>query len=227
MKTIGITAVTQKSGIECFQYITRESKKRYQGKHPRIILECTSIHEYVRVIENGDKKGLIALLLDSLNALHGAGATVAIIPNNSSLGVFDELKNQSPIELISLSEAVKDECVANKFHSICLLGPSPVINNRSYQKILEDLKLTTVVLDPVAQEFVHNEIMAATKKGEEIGFEAQLKIRQLLAEKGKLQKFDAIIVACSELLNILPKDGPAKIINPFEVLAEKVLGKAL
>jgi aspartate racemase len=231
MLTIGITAVTPKGGMESMQYITRESKRRYSGEHPRIIIESTSTHKYIEAVEKaskGNKMSLVELLLDSTTSLFLAGAELIIIPNNSVMSVFEEINAKSPVKILDLAGAVSEECQLKNYSSVCIIGPTPLIKSKVYQKSLESLEINVVTPEGKDQEFLHQEIMQATKEGKAISQHAKTKIHQILAQLKNIYGFEAVIAACSEMSSILSAKGNKNsILNPFEILAEKALKEAV
>lgn len=225
MKAIGIVAVTPKSGVDVFKYINTRAKDLDENQ-PRMFIESTPIDQYVKAFDqmaSGNKSLIIEVLANSLEALGRAGSQIAIIPNNSSLSVFEEIQKKSPIMLVNMLDAIVEECQAQKLKKLAIFGPSPVIKGKVYQNPLEKVGLSIVIPSDIEQEFLQKEIMLATKGG--VISENSLKeIHEIYAKLRNSENFDAVIIACSELTMILPPPNEdIRVLNPFNLLADEAL----
>ncbi len=222
MRSIGIVVVCHQPGMDCVHRIVQLANDASM-KQPSIILENSDVESYVQAfkqLEDGKPKQLIHLALHSIEALHRAGAEVVAIPNNAIHCVFAQLVEQSSARLISMVDAVSEMCKTNQYQSICLLGTTPLIEQNVYTNPLKQLGIEVIVPKSLEQDEVHQIAMGATLSNKISEEEAQ-RIRSIVSNIHDGQKFDALLIACSELM--LPTlKYEFTCIDPFQLLAEKV-----
>ncbi|NGX39475.1 MAG: hypothetical protein KR126chlam1_00804 [Chlamydiae bacterium] len=228
MNVIGITAVTSKAAALSYLHIV-ETSLTQTGKHPEIIVQSSSVDLCIQAIQQAMQNKplqLIELLLYSLTKLWEAGATVAIIPNNSSHLVIEEIAKQSPVKCISIIDPVIEKCKAEQYRSTCIIGPSAVTKSKMYESPLANDGINVVTPDSEEQQFLQDVIFDASKKGN-IDEEKKQEVKKIFKKIQARNSFDSVIVSCSELTDILTSTFTGlPVINPFQLQAEASLRHA-
>lgn len=222
MKTIGIVAVTPVGGMQVFEKIFKEAKRRHDGVNPPMVLECKNTHEYIDAVKSGQRERVIELLLDSISKLKSAGADFAIIPNNAVMKVLDELVHRSPIEVLHTTNLVVEACEKNQFQKVCVFAPTSVIQDRIYEEKFKQGEL--IVPFPEDQAKINTIIMETTTKGRPISEQEKETFYQIFDRMKRENPFDALIAACGEnYLTKIKEKGDLPILHPFDLLAESAL----
>lgn len=226
MKTIGIVAVTPIGGMQVFEKIFKDSKRRFNGVNPPMVLECKTTHEYIDAMKSGQKEKIVELLLDSITKLQNAGADFAIIPNNAVMGVLDEVRKRSPIEVLHTTDLMVEACEKKLYRKVCLFAPTPVIGDRVYEEKLKEIEL--IIPSVVDQEKINSIIMETTKKGRPISDQEKEVFYQIFDKMKHENPFDALIAGCGENYVSKIKDkGELPVLNPFDLLSERALEVAV
>ncbi len=79
---------------------------------PNMTIESLSCFDVMRMADAGERDALADYFMTGIDALVAAGCEVAALGCNTGHLVFDELRQRSPIPLVSIVEATRDEIVA-------------------------------------------------------------------------------------------------------------------
>src|SRR4030066_184441 len=91
--------------------------------------------QMLQIIEAQKWNNLIDFLLDSINALHGAGAQLAAIAANTPHIVFDEVKSKAPIPMLSIVEQTCSKAVDMGLKRVGLMGTKFTMQSDFYQRV--------------------------------------------------------------------------------------------
>jgi len=113
MKTLGlIGGIAPESTIAYYrQLIAAYRQKQPDGNYPAIIINSINMKKMLDMIGANALADVTEYLSGEVQKLAKAGADFALLASNTPHIVFDELRRQSPIPLISIVEAT---CVAAK-----------------------------------------------------------------------------------------------------------------
>ena len=89
---------------------------------PELSIESVNVFEILRLCREKQYEKLTEYLLGAINNLAKSGADFAALSANTPHIVFDKLKEQSPIPLISIVEATCEEAKLRGVKKIGLLG---------------------------------------------------------------------------------------------------------
>lgn len=89
---------------------------------PELSIESVNVFEILRLCREKQYEKLTEYLLGAINNLAKSGADFAALSANTPHIVFDKLKEQSPIPLISIVEATCEEAKLRGLKKIGLLG---------------------------------------------------------------------------------------------------------
>jgi len=227
VRHIGIVAVSSEGAALCYRTICQEAPK-LMGRfaHPEISMHTHSLEKYMAFLNKNDWDGVASLLIDSVNKVAACGADFAVIPDNTVHRVFDEVSEESPIPLISISENVADECRSRGYRTVGVLGTSWIMQGSVYRKALGVLRITMVVPDKEGQEIVNSIIFDELVAGEAKQSSAALLIKEI--EKLKARGCQAVVLGCTEIpIVINPGNSPVPVLDSTRLLARKALDYAL
>src|SRR5262245_15442213 len=107
MKTVGIVGgIGPESTIEYYRFIIEAyQRQRPDGSYPFIIINSVDLHRLIGWINAGELGPFTDYLSAGIDQLARAGADFAVLAANTAHIVFDQLRESSPIPLISIAEA--------------------------------------------------------------------------------------------------------------------------
>ena len=129
-------------------------KKELNGNYPEVIIYSMNLVEISRLRESGNKAGLIDRQVETLKALHNAGADFGIISCNACHGVFDEIEAASPMPVLSIVTETCNEVVKRGIEKVALFGMQSTMNGGFYQEVFKQHGISVYVPDEDEQVYV-------------------------------------------------------------------------
>ncbi len=226
-KHIGIIGISSEGAALCYRTICQEASD-IMGRfsHPEISVHTHSLSQYMYYIEKDDWDGVASLMISSAKKLAEMGADFAICPDNTVHMSFEEVVNQSPIPLISITETVAKECESKKYKKVGVLGTKYTMQGHVYRNELSKFKIEMIVPDKNDQEIINSIIFDELVSGKitKSSSKRMIEIIQKLKESG----CDAVILGCTEIpLFINSKNSPLPVVDSTRLLARKALEYSL
>src|SRR4051812_5673779 len=124
MKTVGIVGgIGPESTIEYYRFIIEGYRQRQpDGSYPFIIINSVDLNRLVGWINAGELEAFTNNLAAAIETLARAGADFAVLAANTAHVVFDQLRERSPIPLISIAEATCESALSLGISRPGLLG---------------------------------------------------------------------------------------------------------
>src|SRR5207245_8275606 len=121
MKTLGIVGGRgPESTLDYYRRTIELYRERQRdGSYPQFIINSVDLKKGLDFMAASDLAGMAAYLLEEIRKLARAGADFGLIAANTPHIVFDDLRPQSPIPLISIVEVT---CAAAKDRGLKKLG---------------------------------------------------------------------------------------------------------
>jgi aspartate racemase len=190
--------------------------------YPKLVIDSINMSEMISYFSQSDYIGVCRLLVSAIENLKNAGACYAAIASNTPHIVFDQLKEQSPLPLISIVEETCKCAVKNKYESVLILGTGFTMKSGMYEKAFLKNNINALVptLDDI--ESLHNIIFPNLENG--IVLPEDKKKMIAISEK-YISKYevDAVILGCTEIpLMIKENDLSVRAINTTEVHIEAI-----
>jgi aspartate racemase len=161
MKTVGIIGgIGPESTIEYYRLIIafyREQKP--DGNYPSIILNSVNFKPLLDLILANQWSQVTQHLVGELQKLAKAGADFAVIAANTPHLVFDDIRRQCSIPLISIVEATCQEAKALRMKRLGLFGTRFTMQARFYPDIFSREGITLAVPDENDQSYIHDKYM--------------------------------------------------------------------
>ncbi|WJV63939.1 amino acid racemase [Pectobacteriaceae bacterium CE70] len=161
-------------------------------------------------------------MIKYMKILENAGAECIIIPCNTAHYWFNELKQHTQVEMISIIETTCQLIKEKNIHRIGLLATTATIKAEIYQGSLRENQVQCYIPERTEQEQVMNSIYAY-KAGDFVqAYHLLLPVKAHLQQMG----VEKIILGCTELPLILEneiKAAPSDYIDATEELIKKTV----
>ena len=160
-KILGIIGGTApESTIEYYRLLVDAYRARTQdGSYPRILINSIDLKQVVDLISANQLSELTNYLLEEIRRLARAGADVGLLAANTLHVVFDDLRRQSPIPLLSIVEAACEATQALGLKKVGLFGTRFTMQGRFYPAVFSRENIVLSVPDPEDQAYIHDKYM--------------------------------------------------------------------
>jgi aspartate racemase len=167
VKTIGIIGgLGPESTIEYYRLIIASyAERRPDGSYPSIIINSIDLTRLLDLVGANELVKLTQFLTSEVQRLARAGAECGLIAANTPHIVFDELRRQSPIPLISIVEATCEAAKALRLRKLGLFGARFTMQGRFYPDVFSKQGIAIVVPDESDQAFIHHIYFSELVKG--------------------------------------------------------------
>lgn len=169
---------------------------------PKLTIESVNVFEVLRLCGEKRYDELTDYLLEAIHNLARSGAEVAALSANTPHIVFDRLKEQTSIPLISIIEATCEEAENRGLEKIGLLGTIFTMTGDFFKKPFYEKNIDIVVPSNSEMEFINKKISSELELGivKEETLQYFQKIILQMKEENNIQ---AVILGCTELPLIL------------------------
>ena len=210
MKTIGIIGgIAPESTIEYYRLIIASYReKKRDGSYPSILINSIDMKKMLDFITAKDLAGVTEYLLGEVQKLAAGRRRFRLLASNTPHLVFEEIRRQSPIPLISIVEAACEAAHASKLKKVGLFGTRFTMQGRFYPDVFSKQGITLFVPGSEDREYIHEKYMSELVNGVFLAEtrERLLGIVERMKEKEGIQ---GLILGGTELPLIL-RDGSAK-----------------
>jgi aspartate racemase len=170
--------------------------------YPSIIINSVDLDRLLAWMKRNNLAAVTDYLVGELERLARAGASFAALAANTPHIVFDELQRRSPIPLLSIVEATRDEARAHGLKRVGLFGTRFTMQAQFYPEVFSRAGIQIIVPNDEEQSYIHekylgellNDIFSSETR------EGLLAIVDRLREHGDI---DGLILGGTELPLIL------------------------
>jgi aspartate racemase len=158
MKTIGVIGgLGPESTIEYYRLIIAAyAERKPDGSYPSIIINSIDLTKVLDLVAANELAKLTEYLVSEIQSLAKAGAECGLIAANTPHIVFDEVRSQSPIPLISIVEATCEAAMALGLSKLGLFGPRFTMQGRFYPDVFFKKGIVLAVPDEHDQAYIHH-----------------------------------------------------------------------
>ena len=223
---VGIVACSAEGAALCYKTLCIEGPELF-GKygHPEVSMHSLSFGEYMRCIEEGDWRGVGALMLESANRLAAGGADFLICPDNTIHQSMRFIADRLPLPWLHIAEIVAEEAARRRFQRVAITGTRWLVESEVYPEKLAARGLEWLRPELAEREQINRIIMDELVRGV-INPESLLVLGRII-ERLKDGGCDAVVLGCTELPLIL-NDGnsPLPTVDSTRLLAREALRRA-
>jgi len=230
VKTIGIIGgIGPETTLEYYKRIISAHRARTNdGSYPAIVITSIDAKRLIRPIMAGENDKVVELLLSEIARLHRAGASFAAIAANTPHIVFDDLKAQSSLPLVSIVEATADSALERGIRKPVLLGTRPTMEASFYPAVFARKGLAIATPDPADREYIHEKYMGELFHNV-ITAETRDRLIAIVATLKSRDGIDGIILGGTELSLILtePSYAGLPVLDTTQIHVERIVDESL
>lgn len=206
MKTAGIVGgLGPESTVDYYRSMIAVYQQRVaDGSYPHMLIDSVDVDHARRLIETDELLGLATYLAAAIRRLAAAGADFALVSANTPHIVFDDVRLQSPLPLISIVEAARDEVQRRGLTRVSLLGTRFTMSGRFYPEVFERRGIVLVPPSEEEQAYIHDKYLNELVKGVFLP-ETRAALERIIAAQTGRDKVEAVILGGTELPLILRK----------------------
>lgn len=167
MKTLGIIGgIGPESTVDYYRLIIAAYREQRQdGSYPAIIINSIDLNKIRDLVTANALADLIEYLVAEVQRLARAGADFGLLAANTPHIVFDDIRRQSPIPLLSIVELTCEAAKALRLKRVGLLGTRFTMQGRFYPDVFSAAAITVVVPTEDEQAYVHDKYMGELVNG--------------------------------------------------------------
>ena len=167
MKVLGmIGGLGPESTVDYYGRIIQVYRERTaDGSYPPIIINSLNLQKMISFAEASEWPSVTAYLGQACEQLARAGADFGLISANTPHAVFDEVRNGSPIPLISIVEATCQAARKLGMKRLGLFGTRFTMQGRFYPDVFSRSGVVLVVPVRDEQTYIHEHYMGELVKG--------------------------------------------------------------
>jgi aspartate racemase len=167
MKTLGIIGgIGPESTQEYYRLLIASYREKVRdGSYPPIFINSINLKTLVDLFEADDLPRVTGILKTELGKLAAAGVDFALLSANTPHIVFDDLRRQSPVPLVSIVEATCEAAKALGLSKLGLFGTRFTMQSRFYPEVFSRAGIALVVPDTGEQSIIHDKYMNELVKG--------------------------------------------------------------
>jgi aspartate racemase len=207
MKTLGlIGGIAPESTIAYYRLLVDSYRqKQPDGNYPSIIINSINLQKMRGLLEANALADLRQYLLREIQKLANAGADFGLLSSNTPHLIFDDLRRQSPIPLISIVEAACAEAKKLRLKRLGLFGTRFTMQARFYPEVFSRDGIALVTPNNNEQDYIHDIYMRELIYGIFLP-ETRERLLQIVERMKNEEQIHGLILGGTELPLIL-RDG--------------------
>jgi len=170
--------------------------------YPQIILNSINLTILLGFIMGNELAQATDLLVNELQTLARAGVDFGVIAAGTPHIVFDQVRERSPIPLISIVEATCEAAARLNLKKIALFGTRFTMQGRFYPKVFSRAGITLAMPEADEQEYIHDKYMNDLVHGIVLP-ETRARLLLILDKMKERDGVEALILGGTELSLII------------------------
>jgi aspartate racemase len=204
MKTLGmIGGIGPESTIEYYRHLIAAYRaQKPDGSYPAIVINSINMKTLLDMIEADDRVRMVEFLVGEIRKLASAGAQCGLLAANTPHIVFDEIRQQAPIPMVSIVEATCEKAKALGLRRLGLFGTRFTMQGEFYPRVFSREKIGLVVPQAQEQTYIHDRYMNELVKGIILP-ETRQRLLVIVERMKEQEHIDGLILGGTELPLIL------------------------
>ncbi|MCI8410639.1 MAG: amino acid racemase [Lachnospiraceae bacterium] len=165
---------------------------------PELSIESVNVFEVLRLCGEKQYDELTEYLIGAINNLAKSGADFAVLSANTPHIVFDKLKEQSPIPLISIVEATYEEAKLRGLKKIGLLGTIFTMTGEFFKAPFVKNGIQVTIPTEREMQMINDKISTELELGI-VKEETLLSFQKVISRMKDEDGIEAIVLGCTEL----------------------------
>lgn len=202
-------------------------EKCEQDMFPHLTIESVNVYEVLRLCTEQRYEELTDYLLAAIQKLKNSGADFAAISANTPHIVYDRLKVKSPLPLVSIVEATRDEALRRNLRKIGLLGTIFTMTGEFFKTPFMESGIEIVTPTAEEMDLVNLRIASELEKG--IVKEETLREFQQIIERMRIEDgIEAVVLGCTEIPLLLNDEvSPVPCLDTVKIHVESLIAQIL
>ncbi|PYT14205.1 MAG: aspartate racemase [Acidobacteria bacterium] len=230
MTTAGIIGgIGPESTQEYYRLIIASYRRRKgDGSYPRVIVNSIDLKTVVDLMRANRLVELADHLLGELRRLERAGADFGALAANTPHIVFDTLRRESPIPLISIVEVTRQAAEALGLKRIGLFGTRYTMQGRFYPEVFAPAGITLVTPEAGEQDYIHEKYMTELVNGVFLP-DTRQGLMDIVERMRTREGIEGVILGGTELPLILRdvEDGEVPFLDTTRLHVEQIVARLL
>jgi len=167
LKILGIVGgIGPESTVDYYRLIIAACRERSPGaSYPSIIINSIDMKKMIGLVEEHALSALAQYLADEVQRLARAGADFALLASNTPHIVFEEVRRQSPIPMLSIVEAACRAAKGQNLRKLGLFGARYSMQGHFYPEVFAREGICLVTPSAEEQRYIHEKYMGELVKG--------------------------------------------------------------
>lgn len=206
-----------------YKLLLKKSSDNYGAKKnkdfPEILIDSIPVPDFIsdtnKLIE---AKDILISRVKKMNS-YGVG-NIGMVCNTAHI-LYKDLSKISKVKFYSMIDLVADQVSRQKFEKVCVLATPTTVNFDLYGKVLSKKGIKVFYPEKGIQE-LHEAIIRNMVSGKKSLRDIK-KLETTTKEFVLKHNCDGIILGCTELPLVFPKNNFTNVIDCMDVLADKLL----
>jgi len=225
MKKIGIVGgLGPESTVEYYRGIIEAFKPTYeQIGYPEIGIESVDLHSFIADEQEGAWDKIASMISNRFEILRRGGAELGAIASNTPHKVFDQVRQNTALPLLSIVEATRDHAIQLGVKTLCLLGTKFTLKSDFYQKAFHEADICVVVPNPEEIDYIQEKLFSEVEFGI-IKDNTKDRFVSIIDRIAADQNIEEVILGCTELpLLLKPEDISLHYIDTTAIHIAKIV----
>jgi len=180
---------------------------------PGIVIDHVWIDCFSSLLRAGDEHEVVRLLAASLERIHRAGADLAMIAAVTPHKFLPALRQSSPLPIVDIVSATQRHVLAARYATVGLVGTRVTLTEPFFKQPLEEAGIRVVLPDEDGISYLNDLIFGALASGTKTDGMKQA-IREVLRRMTATARLDALVVACTDLMDLI--ETPIALVDPID-----------
>ena len=156
MKTVGIIGgIGPQSTVEYYRSIVKSYREQEQdGSYPSILINSIDLTRMLGLIGENRLAEVTEYLVHEVQRRAQAGADFGLLAANTPHIVFDDIRRQSLIPLISIVKVTCEEAQSLGLKKVCIFGTRFTMGQRFYPDVFSKAGIALVAPEPDEQDYI-------------------------------------------------------------------------
>lgn len=198
-------------------------KKTGEQFFPNLTIESINVFEVLQLCREQKFDELTDYLMQAINNLIRSGADFVALSANTPHIVFDRLKEQSTVPLISIVETACEEAFSKNFTEIGLLGTIFTMKEEFFKQPFISKGISIITPNEDEMEYINNKISTELELGivKNETLKAFQKIILRMKEENNIQ---AVVLGCTELPLLLNDEvSPVPCLDTMQIHINSII----
>lgn len=195
----------------------KEFGVRNNEEYPEIILQSIPVPDFISDTTRAEKA--VFMLRNRVRQLSKLPLSCMALACNTAHTTLVDLETETKTPFVSIPEEIAKVSVGKRYSRVGLLASPMTIYSGVYQSVFQSNGINTVL--PSLEEIEElGEIIEAVVGGE---FKSGKKRLLTISDSLKKKKIDALVLGCTELPLIFPKNHSLPVLDSIDILARSLL----